>query len=68
MEKREKKRASTPCPNWLSLTFHKNRPPCISIHAPLSDFLQKFTRGFCFFSDPLVNAPLKPTPRLGLKW
>jgi hypothetical protein len=68
MEKKAKKIAKNPCPDWLSFTFFEIRPPCISIHAGLSDFVQKFTRGFCFFLDPLVNAPLKPTPRLGLKW
>ena len=65
MEKRAKKIASNPCRNLRSSTFHGNRPPCISIHAPLSDFCDKFTRGSGFFFDPLVIAPLKPTPRLG---
>jgi hypothetical protein len=67
MEEKIKKIAKNPCPDWISFTFSKNRPPCISIYAGLRDFLQKFTRGFCFFLDPLVNAPFKPTPLLGLQ-
>ena len=65
MKKRVKKIATTPCTIWLYRTFPQNRPPRISIHAGLSDFLQKFTRGSDIFFDPHVNAPLKPTPRLG---
>jgi hypothetical protein len=65
MKKRAQKIAINPYAIWLGFAFSQNRPPCISIHAGLSDFLQKFTRGSDFFFDPLVNAPLKPSPPLG---
>lgn len=65
MENFRKKIATNHYAIWLCCAFSQNGPPCISIHAGLSDFVQKFTRGSDFFFDPLVNVPFKPTPRLG---
>jgi hypothetical protein len=65
MEKRCPKTPLNLCFDWLTCTFSQNRPPCISIHAGFRDFRQKFTRGFCVFSDPLVNVPFKPNRGAG---
>ena len=65
MEKRGKKTAKNPCADWLNCTLLKNRPRWFNIHAGLSDFLHKFTRGFGFFFDPRVIAPFKPSRGAG---
>jgi len=65
MKKRSKKMPSNLCYDWITPPFGENRPPCISIHAGLSDFVQKFTRGSDFFFDPRVIAPLKPSRGMG---
>ena len=65
MEKMSKKTVLSPCSDWLGCPFLKNRPRWFNVHAGLSDFLHKFTRGFGFFSDPRVIAPLKASRGAG---
>ena len=60
MEKRGKKTAFNPFADWLSWTFLKKRPRWINVHAGLSDFAHKFTRGSGFIFDPRVNPILSP--------
>ena len=65
MKKMSDKTVLSPCADWLSCPFLQNRPRWINVHAGLSDFVQKFTRGSGFFLDPRVNAPLKPSRGMG---